>query len=329
MIAKRRILITSVTLLLLGLVSLMGSLGWLYNYYTSPNNTITEQTVIIEKGASTRDIIYHLADRQIISYPFAFRLTLKFIQDKKHFVAGEYLIPANASPQAVYNKLTSGEVVIRKVTIPEGLTTTQIIEIIHNTEGLEGKISEEINEGDLLPETYHFTYGETRNELVQHIKERMAELQKELWENRQDNLPFDTWHEALTLASIVEKETGVNDERARVAAVFINRLKKGMRLQSDPTVIYAITEGKNQLDRPLSKADLKIDSPYNTYVKYGLPPHPIAHAGRASIEAVLQPMDTKELYFVADGNGGHNFAKTLKEHNRNVQKYRKLQRANQ
>jgi UPF0755 protein len=216
-------------------------------------------------------------------------------------------------------------VVIRKLTIPEGLTSTQIRDILAKAEGLSGSPLT-APEGSLLPETYDYAWGDTRAGLIRRMAAAQRTTLEALWRERQTGLPLTGPREAVILASIVEKETGAASERARVAAVFHNRLRRGMRLQSDPTIIYALTGGKTRLGRNLNRADLAIDHPYNTYRIKGLPPGPIANPGRAALIAVLNPVKSTELYFVADGSGGHAFAKTLKEHNRNVAKWRRLLR---
>jgi UPF0755 protein len=233
----------------------------------------------------------------------------------------------------VLDKLVAGDVVLRQVTIPEGLTTAQVLDLLAGVDGLEGTISMPPSEGSLLPETYDYTLGDTREMLIERMRKGMDSLIAELWPKRAAELPLKSPEEAVILASIVEKETGIPAERPRVAAVFVNRLKRGMPLQSDPTVIYGLTRGKvasvangeGILGRKLIRADLDLDNPYNTYRILGLPPGPIANPGRASLEAVLNPPATTELYFVADGTGGHAFASTLEEHNRNVARWRKLQ----
>lgn len=224
-------------------------------------------------------------------------------------------------------KLVEGDTVVRKVTVPEGLTSTEIVALINEAEGLSGEIESVPPEGSLLPETFHFTYGDPRNALIERMQADMKRLLDGLWEGRAEDLPISTPEEAVILASIIEKETAVAGERPQVASVFVNRLNRGMPLQSDPTVVYALTDGEGPLGRPLTRQDWKVDSPYNTYANSGLPPGPIANPGRESLEAALQPAETEFLYFVADGSGGHAFAKTLAEHNRNVAKWRRIRDA--
>lgn len=292
-------------------------------YYDAPGPLQHETTIIIKRGTAFKYSIESLYRNGIIDHPSLFSLTALATNSAKRFKAGEYRFTPSISFREILQKLTSGDVVIRRFTIPEGLTTRQILAILNTTPGLEGAVTLPIQEGELLPETYHFTYGDRRNDIVIRMQKSMQKTLSQLWEKRQGNLPFANAEEALTLASIVEKETGLAAERPRIAAIFINRLRKAMPLQSDPTVIYALTEGEEDLTRPLTYNDLKFPSPYNTYMIQGLPPHPISHPGKAAIEAVLNPLETRELYFVSDGSGGHNFAETLQEHNRNVAAFRK------
>jgi UPF0755 protein len=210
------------------------------------------------------------------------------------------------------------------VTIAEGLTVMEIITLLQGETALTGALSALPAEGSLLSETYYYTYGMTRQMIVERMQKAMQETLSSLWNGRVADGILRTPEEVAVLASIVEKETGLAAERPRVAGVFINRLRQGMPLQSDPTVIYAVTEGKMKLERPLSLADLKTPSPYNTYLVKGLPPFPIANVGKAALEAVLHPEAHDYIYFVADGTGGHAFAKTLAEHNNNVAKWRRI-----
>jgi len=214
----------------------------------------------------------------------------------------------------------------RKLTVPEGLTVMEILALVRAADGLQGTITLHPDEGTLLPQTYFYSYGDSRDAVVQRMRKAMDETLDELWPGRQDDLPIGSKRQALILASIVEKETGIPDERPRVAAVFVNRLRLGMRLESDPTVSYGMTLGRKPLGRDLTRADLQAPTPYNTYTNAGLPPGPIANPGRATIEAALNPAKTKDLYFVADGSGGHAFAATLDQHNRNVANWRARQK---
>jgi len=209
------------------------------------------------------------------------------------------------------------------VTIPEGLRSSEIVARINLVDGLTGEISDIPPDGMLLPETYQFSFGDTKQSIIDRMAAAHDALVAQLWPGREANLPFDTIDEAIVLASIVERETGIAAERPHVAGVFVNRLRMNMRLQSDPTVAYAISPNE-PLDRALTRADLKFDSPYNTYVSAGLPPGPITNPGRDAIFAVLHPAETDEIYFVADGTGGHAFARTLDEHNRNVARWRRI-----
>jgi UPF0755 protein len=221
--------------------------------------------------------------------------------------------------------LVSGRVVMRRLTAPEGLTVGEIFSLVIQADGLTGDMPPLPSEGTLLPQTYHFAYGDERRAIVERMTKAMSETLAELWAKRRPDLPYRGPNEAVVMASIVEKETAVAEERPLVAGVFVNRLRRGMRLQSDPTVAYGLDPGRGDLDRALTRDDLDRPSAWNTYRIDGLPPTPIASPGRASLEAALQPKPSAYLYFVADGNGGHVFAETLDEHNRNVARWRKLQ----
>ena len=226
----------------------------------------------------------------------------------------------------VLDLLTRGKAILYKVTIPEGLTSEQAVQRLRSAELLVGEIDAIPPEGSLMPDTYKFTRGMTRQGLLERMQAEQRKFVTNLWESRASGLPYKTVEEAIVLASIVEKETGRADERARIAGVFVNRLRKGMRLQSDPTIIYGLVGGKGKLGRPLLRNEIRKPTPYNTYVIAGLPPGPIANPGRAAIEAVLQPAATKDIYFVADGTGGHAFAATLTAHNENVARWRQIER---
>jgi UPF0755 protein len=240
--------------------------------------------------------------------------------------AGEFAFPAAVSMRGALEILDRGETVARWLTVAEGLTSSEVVALVAAAEGLSGEPGPVPLEGSLLPETYHYSRDDDRAALIGRMQSDMQAVLAELWPKRAEGLPIKTPEEAVILASIVEKETGVAEERPLVASVFVNRLKRGMRLQSDPTVVYGITLGKAPLGRQLIFRDLDTPTPYNTYTNGGLPPGPIANPGRAALEAVLNPAETRYLYFVADGTGGHAFAKTLQEHNNNVAKWRKIQR---
>ncbi len=241
--------------------------------------------------------------------------------------AGEFIIPEGASIKDVMDILAEGDPLLRFVTVPEGRTVNQALVIVAGADMLEGDVTIEVPEGALLPETYAYEREEDRDAIVRRMMEAQDALLDELWPARAPDLPFKTKEEAVILASIVEKETGIGGERPRVAAVFVNRMRRGMRLQSDPTIIYGITGGE-PLGRGIRQSELdNRDNPYNTYKINGLPPTPIANPGREAIAAVLNPAKTDDLYFVADGTGGHVFATTLREHSANVERWRAIERA--
>jgi UPF0755 protein len=291
--------------------------------FAAPGPLQKPATVTIEPGEGPRVITGKLIAAQVIDNRLLFLAALRLTGDGAKLKAGEFGFKPGISMENAIDLIVAGKTVVRRLTIPEGMTSAAILKLIEDAPALKGE-AQPVPEGELLPETYHYSLGDKRWELVKRMRQSMRSAVKDLWPGRARQLPISTPEEAVILASIVEKETGVASERPRVAAVFINRLRKGMRLQSDPTVIYAITLGKTELGRSLTKTDLRIDSPYNSYRNKGLPPGPIANPGRAAIAAVLNPLQTKELYFVADGTGGHAFAKTLAEHNRNVRRWRKL-----
>jgi len=291
-----------------------------------PGPLAEEAQVVIPRGASLGQIATLLAEEGVIEYPLLFRAVIRAKGQSRGLKAGEYAFPPAISMEAVTALLHSGEVMVHRLTIPEGLTSGEILALVDAEPTLEGESGPLPGEGTVLPDTYHFTRGEPRSAIVERMTQAMATALSELWPQRAENLPLNSPQEALILASIVEKETAVPEERGLVAGVFLNRLRKGMRLQSDPTVVYGLSGGTGSLGRPLLRDDLNKENPYNTYKISGLPPGPIANPGLASLEAVLNPEETEYLYFVADGTGGHAFAKTLDEHNRNVAKWRKHQK---
>ena len=285
------------------------------------------QVVVIERGSGSAKIARKLAQKGVISNEGLFRLASYFYRGRRGSLkAGEYEIPAHASMNQVMALIRSGKAIVHKVTIPEGWTTAQVLERIAANEVLTGKITLTPGEGTLLPDTYIFKRGDTRDSIIKRMQEAQKHLLDKLWPKRAPGLPVKTRTEALTLASIIEKETGVASERPRIAAVFVNRLKRGMRLQSDPTIIYGMTLGRKKLERELTRRDVAKKTAYNTYQINGLPPGPIANPGRAAIAAALNPQASEDLYFVADGSGGHAFAQNLAGHQKNVRQWRKVKR---
>jgi UPF0755 protein len=242
---------------------------------------------------------------------------------------GEYLFQKNASLRDVIGIIVEGKVVQHAVTIPEGLTSEQILARLSENEIFSGAVHEIPREGTLLPETYKFPRGTTRDQVISRMQQAQKRVLAEIWERRSPDLPVRTPEQLVTLASIVEKETGKADERSRVAAVFVNRLRQKIKLQSDPTIIYGLVGGKGTLGRPIKRSEIQQPSPYNTYVVDGLPPGPIANPGRASLEAAANPARTRDLFFVADGTGGHAFTETYDQHQKNVAKLRTLERQQQ
>jgi UPF0755 protein len=281
-------------------------------------------TLVFPPATHFTTIADTLADNHVIAHPTLFKARVFLRGGSSKFKAGEYIFPEHVTARDVAIMMEQGKTVVHHMTIPEGLMTSEIEAIVAHEAALDGDITLDIKDGELLPETYNFSRGDKRNDLLMRMHHAMEKTLDEAWKGREDNLPFATPQQAVTLASIVEKETGLPSERPRVAAVYINRLKKGMLLQADPTTAYAVTMGKYKLPRPLTYDDLALKSPYNTYQTPGLPPGPIANPGKASILATLHPIQSDELYFVATGTGGHNFARTVEEHAINVQKYRQL-----
>jgi len=286
----------------------------------------TEHTIFsVEKGMPLGAIARSLEQRGLISDAFVFTIGVRLSGGAANMKAGEYAIPSQATMKEIARILRDGNAILHKLTVAEGLTVAQVLRLVKEHQALSGDVTLKVAEGTLMPETYLFQRGMPRDELVEKMRQAKLAFLDEMWAKRADGLPFDTPYEALILASIVEKETGVASERPLVASVFINRLRKGMRLQSDPTVIYGISGGE-PLGRRIRRSELDRASPYNTYKVSGLPPTPIANPGKEAIEAVLNPPQTTYLYFVADGSGGHAFSSSLTEHNRNVAKWRTVQR---
>ncbi len=283
-------------------------------------------TVLVPKGAGSAGVAVRLQQGGVINHPFLFRIAARLSGKDKLLKAGEYRFEPQISMAEVIDKLAAGEIVYHQLTVPEGLMSIQVAEIINKAPNLGGEALPKFEEGGFLPETYTYKYGDTKQDVWNEGKSAAQKVLMQAWENRDDDLPVKNPEELLVLASIIEKETAIDEERAVVASVFVNRLRKGMKLQTDPTVIYALTEGNAELKRSLKRKDLQVDSPYNTYKYYGLPPKPICNPGAASIWAAAHPADTDYLYFVADGKGGHNFSRSLAEHNKSVREWVKTLR---
>jgi UPF0755 protein len=291
----------------------------------APGPLASDKIVNIPRGLGLRDIADVLAKESVIDQPWVFIGGVVFLKAKDDLKYGEYNFKKNITLREAIETIVEGKVIQHAVTIPEGLTSEQIIARLAEVDFLAGNIREVPKEGSLLPETYHFPRGTTREQAIQRMQQAHRRAVQEIWERRSSDLPVSSPEQLVTLASIVEKETGKPDERTRVAAVFSNRLKQKMPLQSDPTIVYGLVGGKGTLGRPIMKSEIEQATPYNTYVIRGLPPGPIANPGRNALEATANPARTKELYFVADGTGGHAFAETYAQHQQNVAKLRQFE----
>ncbi|MFG1431480.1 endolytic transglycosylase MltG [Xanthobacter sp. V2C-8] len=294
--------------------------------YNGPGPLAAEKTVLIPRGAGVRDMAETLEREGVIDNWLVFILGQKMMRPDASMKAGEYLFKPGQSMASVVDAIASGKVVVHQVTIPEGLTSLQVVQRLLANDLLTGTPVVPL-EGTLLPETYRIHRGMSRDEVLKQMADAQQKLVKALWEKRDPDLPLKNTQEMIILASIVEKETGEPEERAKVAAVFVNRLNKKMRLQSDPTIIYGIVGGKGSLGRPISRTDIVAPTAYNTYTVDGLPPGPIGNPGRDALAAVANPAHTKDIYFVADGTGGHAFAETLADHNKNVARWRAIEAA--
>jgi len=284
-----------------------------------------DRIVNIPRGSGMRDIADILSREGVIDQPWLFVGGVLVLKAREDLKAGEYEFKAHSSMRDVVATIVDGKVVAHQVSIPEGLTSEQIVARLLQDDVLAGNVRDIPREGTLLPDTYNFARGITRDQMIQRMQQAQQRLVREIWDHRSPDLPLKTSEQLVVLASLVEKETGKSDERTRVAAVFVNRLKQKMRLQSDPTIIYGLVGGKGTLGRPIMKSEIEQPTPYNTYVIDGLPPGPIANPGRASLEAAANPARTRELYFVADGSGGHVFAESYEQHQRNVARLRSVE----
>jgi len=293
--------------------------------FDAPGPLQQDTVVNIPRGSGIRDIADLLSKDGVIDQPWVFIGGVLVLKAHQGLKAGEYQFKAHASLNDVVATLSDGKVIINQVSIPEGLTSEQIVARLMDNDVLTGNIDEVPAEGSMLPDTYNFTRGMTRSQLIQHMQQAQQRLLKEIWARRAADLPIKTPEQLVILASLIEKETGKPDERTRIAAVFVNRLKQKMRLQSDPTIIYGLVGGKGTLGRPIMKSEIDQPTPYNTYQIDGLPPGPITNPGRAALEAAANPARTRDLYFVADGTGGHVFAETYEQHQKNVAHLRQVE----
>lgn len=314
------------TLVFIMLIGLGGLVYFLKVQFDKPGPLQTSATMVVPKGQGVNFIAARLEREGIITDKTVFVASVFYFRAQSKLKAGEYQFPKHASMRDVLDRMVEGKAILHSVSIPEGFTSAQVVQRLNKHELLVGDIAEIPAEGSLLPDTYRFNRHSKRQELIARMQAGMKRFVTKLWAERAPGLPIKTPAEALILASIVEKETGRADERGRIAGVFINRLNKGMRLQSDPTIIYGITNGKGPLGRPIYRSDIDKRTAYNTYHIDRLPPTPIANPGRAAIEAVLNPVKTDALFFVADGTGGHAFTTTYADHNRNVKRWRVIER---
>ena len=313
------------TVVIVSVVALGGGIFAAKMQFERPTSLDQARTISIDRGQGLSQIAEQLQREGLISSKWLFIAGVWLSGQQSNVKFGEYLIPAHASMAEIMDTMVSGRGILYAITIPEGLTSEQIVARLLSEDILVGDVSQVPPEGTLLPETYKFTRGDTRDGLIERMKRERDRVVADAWARRASDLPLESPEELVVLASVVEKETALADERTRVAAVFINRLRLNMRLQSDPTVIYGLFEGAGKPPGfMLRRADLEHQSAYNTYVINGLPPAPIANPGRASLEAVANPSRTRDLFFVADGSGGHAFAETYEQHLKNVARWREI-----
>lgn len=291
-------------------------------YLFAPGPLTENKIIIIEPKLSIEQISTKLSYDKIVKYPKLFELLAKIYSFQKTLKSGEYIFTSHISPVQVLRILANGKSIIHKMIVPEGSIVNEIISKINDEQRLLGEIKGIIPEGFLMPSTYFYSYGDQKEQLIDQMRKLMSANLDLVMKKLSSNSPIKTRLQLLTLASIVEKEAQLDEERPIIAAVFLNRLKKNMKLQADPTTIYAITQGKYKLERKLTKNDLLIQSPYNTYYSSSLPPMPIACPGLKSLEAVVNPANSGALYFVVNGKGGHNFSVNYVDHVNHIKSYK-------
>jgi UPF0755 protein len=314
------------TFVLLGALATVGGLVWLMKEARSPGPLTEDKVVMIIREDDAAGIADQLERAGVIDSAMWFNLLTVLDGNRGALKRGEYAFKAGMTMNDIENELIAHRVIRYKITIPEGLTSEQVVDRLHEDTVLTGDIREPPREGSLMPDTYYFERGDTRVSILSRMAKIQAKTVEDVWKARSPDLPIKSPWEMVTLASIVEKETGKTEERPRVAGVFINRLDKHMRLDSDPTIVYGLALGKGTLGRSITRADLNQSTPYNTYIIDGLPPGPICNPGKAALEAVAKPARSKDLYFVADGTGGHAFAETLDQHQKNVARWRQIEK---
>ncbi|MET0427029.1 MAG: endolytic transglycosylase MltG [Microvirga sp.] len=315
------------TLLIAVACAAMFGIGVLEKEVAAPGPLASDRTIVIPRNTGTGEIAAILKEQGVIDQPLLFQAYALLNRQRGQLKAGEFQFKAGTTIESAIDTLVDGKAILHSVTVPEGLTTDQIVRRLYDNDILAGDILETPREGALLPDTYKFERGMTRQQMVNTMQNAQRQALTQVWQRRSADIPVKTPQELVIPASIVEKETGRADERTRVAAVFMNRLAKRMKLQSDPTIVYGLVAGKGTLGRGITRNEIDQATPYNTYVIEGLPPTPIANPGRAALEAVANPSRTKDLYFVADGSGGHAFAESYDQHQRNVVRWRQIERA--
>ena len=327
----------------LGIISFFGALTFIagivlaayafinYQYEAKPKGENNEVVFQVPSGSGLSSIATRLEKDGLIQSAFLFKLVTKLRGNERNFKAGEFALKTPTSMRQIYDTLSEGKAILYPFTAPEGLTSAQIFQSLRKIDTLIDDAPTIPAEGTLLPETYMTPRGMKMSALLKQMQKDQKDILDKLWETRDPDLPIKTKAEAVILASVVEKETGIASERDVVAGVFINRLRKGMRLQSDPTIIYGVSKGEPLLNkkgqqRGIRRSEIDRKTDWNTYQIDGLPKTPICNPGKDAIAAVLKPAETDYLFFVADGTGGHVFAKTVREHNNNVIKWRKIER---